>query len=111
MSTPTDMLYIFDQQTTDATSDTLYLNLTSNKAAVTAWGTWDGASLTIQVGTVPTLDNVITWITVNDRLNNQFVFADNTTITLTEYVYGQPIRGVLSGSGASTNVNCTIQVI
>lgn len=111
MRTPTDMIYIFSQQTTNATSNVYYLELTSNKAVLTAWGEWDGASLIIQVGTVPTLDSTTTWITVTDRLNIPFVFTTNTTITLTEYVYGQPIRGVLSNAGASTNINCTLQVI
>lgn len=105
------MLYIFRQQTTNATSDTYYLDFTSNKAVVTVWGNWDGASFSLQVGTVPTIDNTTTWITVVDRLNTPFTFSSNTTITLTEYVYGQPIRGVLSSAGAATSVNCTIQVI
>lgn len=111
MRVPTDMIYIFNQQTTSATSTVAYLDLTSNKAALTAWGTWDGATMTIEVGTVPTLDSVTTWITVTDRLNIPFVFTSNTTITLTEYVFGQPIRGVITNAGASTNLNCTIQVI
>ena len=108
---PTDMLYIFSQQTVDATSDIYYLDFTSNKCVVSAWGEWDGASLILQVGTVPTLDNTTTWITITDRLDIPFAFTTNITKTLTEYVNGQPIRGVLSDSGASTNINCTVQVI
>lgn len=106
-----EIIYIFNQETTNATSDTYYLNFTSNKTVVTAWGTWDGATLTLQVGTVPTLDNTITWMTITDRLNLPFEFTENNNITLTEYVNGQPIRGIITNAGAGTVLNCIIQVI
>lgn len=111
MSNPKDMIYILSQQTTDVTTNTFYLDLSSSKAVVTVWGTWDGASIVIQVGTVPTLDGNTTWITVTDRLNIPFNFTEDTTITFTEFVYSQPLRAVLTNAGASTNLNCTLQVI
>jgi len=110
-NSPYEMLYLLQQQTTNVTTSPLLLNLSSNKAAMTIWGTWNGATVTIQVGTVPNIDSTVTWITVRDRLNVIYNFTQNMTITLTEYVNGQYIRAVLTGAGASTNLNCVLQVI
>ena len=107
----TEIIYIFNQQTTNATSSNQYLDLTSNKAVVSAWGTWGGAQLQLQVGTIPTLDNVTTWVTIRDRFNIPFTFTENITITLTEYVNNQPIRGIITNASGSTVINCIIQVI
>lgn len=107
----TEMLYIFQQETSNTTSEIQLLNFTDNKAVVTVWGTWDGATLTLEVGTIPTLDSAITWMVINDRLNIPFEFTENNHITLTEFVNGQPIRGIITNAGASTVLNCVIQVI
>lgn len=106
-----EIIYIFQEQTTNITTARQLMNFTSNKVQVSIWGTWDGASVRLEVETVPTLSNTTNWIVINDRLNIPFVFTEDITVTLTEYVYGMPIRGVIENAGAGTNLNCVLQVI
>lgn len=110
-NTPSEMLYLLQQQTTNTTTDGLKLNVTSSKAVVTFWGVWDGAEVKLQVNTVPSIDNVYTWIDVKDLSNAFLQFTEDQTVTLKDYVKGQSIRAVVTNAGASTSINCTLQVI
>jgi len=110
-NTPSEMLYLLQQQTTDITTDGLKLNVTSSKAVITIWGIWDNAKVKLQVNTVPSIDGAYTWIDVRD-LGNEFTdFGEDQTVTIKDYIKGQSIRAVLTYAGASTNINCTLQVI
>lgn len=110
-NTPSEMLYLLQQQTTNITTEGLKLNVTSARAVITLWGTWDGATITLQVNTIPSIDGVYTWIDVKDLGNADTAFSEDQTVTIKDYVKGQSIRAVLADAGASTSLNCTLQVI
>ncbi len=111
MATADGYIYILQNQTSNITTDPIQLNLGTNKASVMVWGTWDGANVILQSRTIPDTTSAVAWITIVDRLNLPFVFTEDTQITLTEFVYNQYVRAVVSNNGASTNLNCTIQVV
>jgi hypothetical protein len=105
-----DLITIFNAQTTNISGNPIVLNLGSDKAVITAWGTWGGATLQLQVGTIPDSGGNISWITITDRFNVAFSFTTNTQITMVEFVAQQLIRGVITNAGVSTSINCILQV-
>lgn len=106
-----DLITVFQNQTTNITGDPIILRLASNKAVVFAWGIWDGATLVIEASTIPDSQGNRAWIIVKDRLNNDFVFQEDTQITLVDFVPQQLLRGRIIGAGAGTNINCNLQII
>jgi hypothetical protein len=107
----TDALYIFQNQTTNTTSQTFYLDFTGKSASLIAYGTWDGASMYFQIATPPTITGTPVWVTVRNLSRASLIITDDEPISLAEYVIGRPFRGVIINSGASTSLNCIIQVI
>lgn len=106
-----EMLYLLQQQTTNTTTQAYKINFTSPSVSLIIWGTWNGAKVTIQVSTVPNIDNVTSWVTVRDWANSFEQFYRDQTVTLKEYVKGQYIRAIVSGAAPGTSINCTLQVI
>lgn len=111
MASSDGFIYLLQNQTSNVTTAAQHLNLGNDSAVIDVWGTWDGATVTIQTSTIPDSNGAVTWITVTDRFNVDFSFTDNTQITLTEFVYNQDIRAVVTNAGASTDLNCTLRPI
>lgn len=110
MANTNDPIFVFQAQTTNATTSPLYLNY-ANKVVVQSWGTWDGATLVLEEGIITGTNDSPTWVVITDKLNIPFEFTENATLTLTDFIYNQPIRGVITNAGGSTSLNCTLQVI
>lgn len=108
---PSDMLYIFSQQTTNATSDTFLLDFSTKTASLIAYGTWDGASMYFEVGTPPTITGSVVWVQVRNNSRTPIFIVDNEPISLGDYVFGRPFRGVITNAGPSTSLNCILQVV
>lgn len=104
-------IYILQNQISNITTDPVQLNFGSNTSSVMAWGTWDGAEVVLQTRTIPDTNDNVAWITIVDRFNIPFTFTEDTQITLTEYVYTQYVRAVVTNAGAGTDINLTIQAV
>ena len=101
-------IWLFTAQTANANSAAYICSFPSQKACVTAFGTWNGATLALQT---LASDNS-TWIPVPDSALNPFTFTtSNSQVTIGDVVLNQQIRGVLTNAGGSTNLNLTLQGI
>ncbi len=101
-------IWLFTAQTTDANSAAHIFSYPGQKATVTAFGTWGGATLALQT---LASDNS-TWIPVPDSALNPFTFTtSNSQATIGDVVLNQQIRGVLSNAGMTTSLNLTLQGI
>ena len=101
-------IWLFTAQTTDANSAAHIFSYPSQKACVTAFGTWDGA--TIELETLAP-DNS-TWIPVSDSAFNIVTLSTpNSQVTIGDVVLNQQIRAVLANAGGSTSLNLTLQGI
>lgn len=105
------MLYLLQQQTTNVTTDPIKMNFSSPQVVIQIWGTWDDATVRFEVSTVPSIDGNYSWIAIRDWANSFEEFYRDQTVTLKEYIKGQYIRAILENAGASTSINCTLQVI
>lgn len=110
-NSPLEMIYLLKQQTSNITTDPIKMNFSSPEVSLQIWGTWDGASVSLEVSTVPSIDSVTSWITIRDWSNTFVSFEYDQTVTLKEYIKGQSIRAVLTNAGANTSINCTLQAI
>lgn len=98
--------YVFQSRTTDG-SQTTILNYPDQKILVQAWGTWGGATITLQT-IAP--DNT-TYITLTDLTGSAITLTADTQLTVTDFVQNQTFRAVLAGASGSTNLNLTLQQI
>lgn len=104
-------IYLLQNQTSNTTTDGIRLNFGTNRASLMIWGTWDGASVTIQTRSIPDTNDTPVWIAVRDMTNTIFVFDEDNQITMRDFVYNQYVRAVVANAGAATDLNCTIQVV
>lgn len=110
MATSDGYIQLLNAQTTNVTTSGVQLNYGKSSACVEVWGTWNGATVTLQIATQP-VSGVTTWITIADRFNIAFNFTADTSIALVDFVYNQYVRAVVTNAGASTNLNCIIRPI
>lgn len=106
-SSATDPIWLFTAQTTSANGVAAVFSYPNKIACVTAFGTWDGATLKLQT-LAP--DNT-TWVDVSNASGSAVTFTANAQTTLTSMIYSQQIRGVLSNAGDSTSLNLTLQAV
>jgi len=108
MASPVDMIVLFNAQTTDANSTVANLSYPNGKACVKAFGTWNGATVALQVA-APTSVATGVWIPLKDVNGNLVSFTANGVAFIENMVYDDQIRAVQSSSGGSTTVSCTLQ--
>ena len=110
MATTNDPIFVFQNQTSDLTTGAFYLDF-ANKVVVQVHGTWGGATLKLQQGIITGTGGTAVWVDINDKINIPYDFTENDVLTLTDFIYNQPLRGVLTGSTGTTNLTCTLQVV
>jgi N-glycosylase/DNA lyase len=96
------MKYFFEDQTTNASSDSLYIAnslLQGKYITVFARGTWDSATVTTEIS-----DNGEDWWEAGT--NTTFTASDAGNIYCN---YGFYIRATISGAGAGTELTVGIQ--
>ncbi len=103
----TGLVYFFTAQTTDANSSSYIINYSSKTATVSAFGTWNGASVKIQ-SLAP--DNT-TWLDIPDLANNTTSFTANGQKTVINFPQGKQMRAVQSSSGGSTSLTVTLEKV
>jgi hypothetical protein len=108
ITSPTDTIVLFNAQTTDANSAVANFTYSNHKACVKAFGTWNGATVALQVA-APTSVVSNVWIPLKDRNGNLVSFTSNAVFFIEDMVYDDQIRAVQSSSGGSTSVSCTLQ--
>lgn len=104
----TTNITFFSAQTSDANSTSFSFIFPMKRACIKFWGTWDGASIKFE--TLTPLDNTY-WVPVLNLSGTVMSFSFDGQVTLENVVYGDTIRCVISGSGGSTSVSVTAQVI
>lgn len=101
-------IWLFTAQTANANGTAYIFSFPNQKATVTAFGTWGGATLALQT-LAP--DNS-TWVPVSDSAFNPVTFTtSNSQATIGDVVLNQQIRGVLTNAGMTTSLNLTLQGI
>lgn len=109
LQTPsTTNITFFNAQTSDASSTGVSFIFPMKRACIKFWGTWNGASLTFQ--TLSALDNTY-WVPIYNLSGTVMTFTSDGQATLENVVYGDKIRATLTGSGGSTSLSVTAQVI
>ena len=103
------IINLFAAQTTDTTTNAVVMPF--NTGVVTIWGTWNGATVKLQTA-VP--GSTSTFVDVMDMNGNTALFNAGGTntdvqVTITDMIYDKLIRAVIANSGASTNLNATIE--
>lgn len=99
----------FRNQTTDAISDSFAVILTDKKLVVKVWGTFDGASVTVQ--NLAPQSNPATWINIPVQSTQAFAATSDTQFTIEDIVNNEQIRFVITGSGASTDITVSCEFI
>lgn len=108
MTSSADTIVLFNAQTTDTNSAAQNLTYSNHKACVKIFGTFNGATIALQVA-APTNLSPNTWIPLKDR-NGTVVSATVASVYFIEdMVYDDQIRAVQSSSGGSTSLFCTLQ--
>lgn len=97
--------YLLQNATSDGAGSATVLNYTEQKVLLQAFGTWGGATVVVQT-IAP--DNV-TWIALADLTGSAFTMTADTQFTVSDFVFNQQCRAVLSGASGSTNLNVTLQ--
>lgn len=97
--------YLLQNATSDGAGTALVLNYTEQKVLLQAFGTWGGATVVIQT-IAP--DNT-TWIPIADITGSSFTLIADTQFTLSDFVFNQQCRAVVSGSSGTTNLNVSLQ--
>lgn len=89
---------LFTARTTDGSSDGSYGAPDFNRARmIVAWGTWDGATLTMEVSVDDT-----TWVALED---GAFTVDTAKTMLLPASVQ---LRATVASAGGSTSLNCWV---
>lgn len=105
----TNLVYLFNARTTDGNGAGVPLPFPNNRGKIMAYGTWDGASVSLQ----SLASDGTTWITVSllkdDGTFIPLAFTANTQMTLTGIIMNETYRAVLSNDGASTSVTIEIE--
>lgn len=107
-TSPSDMIVLFNAQTTDANSAVQNFTYSNHKACVKAFGTWGGATVALQVA-APTSITPNVWIPLKDRNGTLVSFTANGVALIEDMVYDDQIRAVTSSSTGTTTVSCTLQ--
>lgn len=100
---PVGREWLFTAQTTNATSPSVLLNYPTGHGIVTAWGTWDGASINLYTVLADT-----TQIPVTDPSGDTITFTANSQYPISYFVVGEQLIGILSNAGGSTSINLTV---
>lgn len=99
---------LFDNQQIDGNSTPVTVDFGSNKAVAKVWGTFDGATVYFE-NTAPQTSPVV-WIRIPDGSGNPLDFTQDGQRTIEFLVYNEKIRAVVSGAGALTSINVTLEV-
>jgi hypothetical protein len=100
------MLVLFNGATTDGTSAVFPFGIPNGKARIKMWGTWDGATMELQVSTPPQF--VTAWLPCYDGFGELISHTANIASPIYDYISSIPIRAKILNAGASTNLNCVI---
>jgi hypothetical protein len=100
--------FLFTNQTTDANSTPAAVNYPNKIATIKVWGTFDGASVKFQTLAPQSSPNV--WIDIPNVDGSTLAFSENKQSTLLYLVQNEQIRAVLSGAGASTTINASLEI-
>ncbi len=104
---PGGTMFVFNGQTTNATSQTIILNYPDQKMVVKAFGTWNGASIAIET----LAPDQTTWIAINDLTGTAIAFTIDTQINVNGFIQGEQFRAILSAAGGSTSLSLTLQEV
>jgi hypothetical protein len=108
ITSPSDTIVLFNAQTTDGNSTAANLTYSNHKACVKIFGTFNGATIALQVA-APTNVLASTWLPLKDRNGNVISATAAAVFFIEDMVYDDQIRAVQSSSGASTSLYCTLQ--
>lgn len=108
MADSTATIFLFQNQTTTASSPSQTITYPNKTAVIKAWGTWNGASITIQT-LAPGTTNY--WINVPDMNGNTMTFTSDGQRNISGIVLNEQMIAVLANAGASTSLSVSLQVI
>ena len=83
-------------------------NVTYSKGVLKAWGTWDGATVSIYGGTPGSSG---TYIQLSDLCLNPVALTQDSELTLENIVQNESIYVNIAGAGGSTSLTVTLQRI
>lgn len=95
---------LFTEEAANGNGTPVNIDLPDDEAELVVYGTFDGATFTLESSP----DNGTTWIQCRD-LGGVVVSLTTNRIVPMNFVYGEYIRGVLSGGGGSMSLNAFIR--
>lgn len=98
---------IFQDQTTDATSNGFLYSYPMKRSCLKFWGTWGGA--TIQFFTGNPLDGTL--IPITDGLGNPILYSQNGQVTIEHVVFNDAFYVTLASASGSTSISVTSQAV
>lgn len=108
MVSPTNTVVLFSAQTTSANGATKIHTFPEQKSVFKVWGTWNGATVALQVA-APTSLVAGTWIPCKDRNGNLVSFTADGMAFLEDMCINEQVRAVLTNAGGSTSLSATLQ--
>lgn len=103
-----DNVILFNAQTTTANGATKIHGFPEQKSVFKVWGTWDGATVALQVAAPTGLVSDV-WIPCKDRNGNIVSFTANGMAFLEDMCINEQVRAVLTNAGATTSLSATLQ--
>jgi hypothetical protein len=95
-----DQIFLFEAQTTNANGGAKSYNFSTSYAQVSAYGTFDGASVQIQFSP----DGGTTWVNIPG-----VILTATTPVRSFAESNNNPIRAVTSGGGGSMSLTVKVQ--
>lgn len=108
MSDPISVIFLFQNQTTDANSTAQIVGFPTKRAVIKAWGTWNGGAIKVQ--TLAPQTSPAVWIDVPDMNGNTMSFTANGQRNIAGLIQNEQIRAVQSGSGGSTSLTVSLEI-
>lgn len=99
----------FKNATADGNSDSFSVILTDKKLVVKVWGTFDGASVTVQ--NLAPQSSPATWINIPIQSTQAFAATSDTQFTIEDIVNNEQIRFVITNAGAGTDITVSCEFI
>lgn len=108
MTDPLAVIFLFQNQATDANSSSAVVGFPNKSTVVKVWGTFAGASIKIQSLAPQTSPAV--WIDIPDMNGNTMNFTAASQRNMLGLVLNEQVRAVQSGSGGGTSLNVSLEV-